>query len=99
MTETEKSHSAHIFGVFETNGWHNLAAVALAAVALSVAFGKPSWSRSAAMLIGIFHIGVTVSLILWEPSTFWLASNDADQVVHATYAVGGIASAFATTPS
>ncbi len=94
--EAQASHSAHIFGVFETNGWHNLAAMLFAVVALPVVFLRPDWSRSTAMMLGVVHVGVTLGLSLWDPSTFWVASNSADQVVHAGYAVGGIATAMAT---
>ncbi len=94
--EAAAGHSAHIFGILETNGWHNLAAVGIAAVSLPVALLRPGWSRTTALAIGIVHVGVTTALIVWEPSTFWIASNDADQVVHATYAVGGIVTGLLT---
>lgn len=94
--EAETSDSAHIFGIFETNGWHNLAAVLIAAAALPVSFLRPAWSRPVALAIGAIHVAVTAALFIWEPSTFWMASNTADQVVHATYAVLGIGSAAAT---
>lgn len=94
--EAETARSARIFGVFKTNGWHNLAAVLIAGAALPVAFLRPAWSRRVALAIGAIHVGVTAALFIWEPSTFWIASNTADQVVHATYAVLGIGSAAAT---
>jgi len=46
----------------------------------------------------LFHVGITVSLMLWDPSTFWLASNAADQVVHAASAIGGVAAGLLTRP-
>lgn len=94
--EAETAHSGHIFGIFETNGWHNLATVLIAAVSLPVAVLRPGWSRPVALAIGVIHVAVTAALFIWEPSTFWIASNSADQVVHATYAALGIGSGAAT---
>ena len=89
------AQSDHIFGIFETNGWHSLAALVLGVVAAYFAL-YPRRARDAALVIGVIHVGIVVSLALWEPSTFWLASNGADQIVHAATAVGGIGSALAT---
>ena len=86
---------AHVFGVFETNGWHTLAALVVGAVSLYFAL-RPEHAREAALGIGVGHVGLVVALILWDPSTFWLASNAADQVVHSSTAVGGILSGVLT---
>lgn len=87
--------SAHVFGVFETNGWHTLGALIVGAVSLYYAL-RPRHARDGALVLGGFHVVLVVSLMLWEPSTFWIASNAADQVVHSTTAIGGIGSALLT---
>ena len=59
---------------------------------------RPEGARSAALAIGIGHVGIVLALSIWAPSNFWLASNAADQVVHVSTAVGGIGSALLTRP-
>ena len=86
---TTHAASDHIFGVFETNGWHSLAAVLLGAISLLFAL-RPERARAAALVIGVFHVGVFASLSLWGPETFWLASNTADQVIHSATAISGL---------
>lgn len=93
--ETAHAGSEHIFGVFETNGWHSLAGVLLGAVSLLFAL-RPQRARQAALAIGVFHVGVVISLILWGPETFWLASNTSDQIDHSATAVGGLVSGLMT---
>ncbi len=88
--------SAHVFGVLETNGWHTLGALIVGLVSLNYAL-RPRHARQAALSLGVSHVALIVALILWEPSTFWMASNGADQVVHSATAIGGIVSA-ALTP-
>lgn len=90
--------SAYIFGVFETNGWHNAGAAGLGLIALYFTL-RPARAREAALMIGLGHVGLTAALMIWDPSTFWIASNIADQWVHATTAVGGIVSGLATPRS
>ncbi len=87
--------SAHLFGIFETNGWHSLAALFLGLVSVYFLM-RPEASRAAALVIGVGHVGIVAALILWDPSTFLLASNWADQIVHSATAVGGIVSALMT---
>jgi hypothetical protein len=82
-------HSEHIFGVLQTNGWHSLAALGLGLVSLFFAL-RPAYARETALAIGIGHVGLVFALILWDPSTFLLASNAADQIIHSTTAVSGI---------
>ncbi len=89
--------SALIFGVFRTNGWHSLAALILGVISVYFA-ARPAHARDAALAFGISHVVIVLSLILWDPSTFMLASNDADQVIHAITAIGGIGSALMTRP-
>ncbi len=87
--------SAHVFGVFETNGWHTLGALVVGVVSLYFAL-RPEHAREAALGIGVGHVGLWVALILWEPSTFWIASNAADQVVHSFTAISGTVSGLLT---
>ena len=83
------SESAHIFGIFETNGWHNAAAVGLGLVTLYFTL-RPARAREAALVIGVAQVGLTLAFVMWDPRTFWIASNTADQFVHASTAIGGI---------
>ena len=89
---------AHVFGIFETNGWHTLGALAVGAVSAYYAL-RPLRARDGALALGVFHVALFVSLVLWTPSTFWIASNAADQVIHASTAIGGIGSALLTRRS
>ena len=86
---------ALIFGVFETNGWHTLGALIVGLVSLYYALCSDH-ARDAAITLGVTHVGLVFALVGWEPSTFWLASNMADQIVHATTAVGGTAAGLLT---
>jgi uncharacterized protein DUF4383 len=83
------AESSHVFGVFLTNGWHSSLAVILGFVALYFTL-NPNPARSVALAIGVMHVGVVAAFVVREPSTFWIASNNADQIVHASSAVGGI---------
>ncbi len=96
-TAAELAGSELVFGIFETNGWHSLLALLLGIISAYYAM-YPRGARDAALMIGLLHVGIVASLILWEPSTFWLASNDADQVVHTSTAIAGISSALMTRP-
>ncbi len=86
---TETAGSGHIFGIFESNGWHNLAAVLLGIVALYFTI-EPRRAREVALAIGLVHVGLVAGLIIWDDSTFWIASNIADQLIHASTAIGGL---------
>ncbi len=92
---TATAGSEHIFGIFETNGWHSLAALVLGVVSLLFAW-RPERARAAALVIGGLHVGIVASLILWGAATFWLASNTSDQVVHSATAIGGLVSGLMT---
>ena len=92
-----KAGSDHIFGVLETNGWHSLAALGVGIVTLYYTM-YPRGARNCALTLGIFHVGIVAWLAVWDPSTLWLASNGADQVIHASTAIGGIGSALLTRP-
>ncbi|MGH2757127.1 MAG: DUF4383 domain-containing protein, partial [Actinomycetota bacterium] len=87
--------SEHVFGIFETNGWHSLAALLIGAASLYFAF-RPERARVAALGIGISQALVVVAFTFFPPSTFWFASNRADQVIHASTAIWGIGSALST---
>ena len=93
----ERADSRLVFGLFETNGWHSLAALILGIIAIFFTI-YPRRAREVALAMGLFHVGIVVSLIVWPPSTFWLASNVADQVIHTFTAIGGIGSALLTRP-
>lgn len=92
-----RAGSDHVFGVLETNGWHSLAALGIGIVATYFAM-YPRRARDAALIIGVLHVGIVAALAVWDPSKFWLASNAADQVIHASTAIGGIGSALLTRP-
>ena len=92
---TRAGDPAHLFGVLETNGWHSLGALLLGALATAVLI-RPGRERAVALAIGALHVWLVVSLVLWEPSTFLIRSNAADQFVHAASAVGGLASGLLT---
>jgi hypothetical protein len=90
-----RDDAGHIFGILETNGWHNLAGLLSGAIALGFAI-KPHWARTGALFKGFMYVGVTTSIAIWGPEKFWLESNTADQIVHATLAVTGLIAGFAT---
>ncbi|MFN2525173.1 MAG: DUF4383 domain-containing protein [Actinomycetota bacterium] len=90
-----RAPSELVFGAFETNGWHTLAALIVGVVSLYYVL-RPRHAREAALGLGLGHVGLVIMLILWDPSTFWIASNTADQVVHSSTAVGGIISGLLT---
>ncbi len=94
----ESAGSAWLFGVLQTNGWHSVAALVSGGVALAFAV-KAEWARMGAIVKGLFYISVTTSLFITSPSTFLLVSNAGDQIVHASLAIGGIATAWATRPA
>jgi uncharacterized protein DUF4383 len=91
----EHAGSDHVFGIFETNGWHSLASLLLGAVSIYFAL-QPRGARTAAMVIGVQHVALIVAFIVWPPETFWMASNMADQIVHSFTAIGGVGSALLT---
>ena len=92
---TEHAGSAHVFGIFETNGWHSLAGLLLGMISLYFCL-RPARSREIAFALGVSQAAVILGFTLWPPSTFSFASNGADQAVHALTAVGGIGSALLT---
>ena len=96
--EARAQESGHVFGVFETNGWHNAAGLGLGLVALYFTL-RPQRVREAALAIGFAHVAITAAFIFWDPTSFWIASNTADQFVHASTAVAGLACGFATPRS
>jgi Domain of unknown function (DUF4383) len=85
----------HVLGIFDTNGWHNLAGMVFGALALVAAL-DPTRARMGALIVAVPNAFVFVTFALVDPSTFWFASNGADNVVHAVLGFGGIAAALAT---
>ena len=94
----EHASSEHVFGIFETNGWHSVAALLIGLVSAYFAV-RPERARPAALVLGISQLLVVISFSVSPPSTFWFASNGADQVIHAITAAAGIGSALMTAPS
>ncbi len=92
----EHGGSEHIFGILESNGWHSLGALLVGVVSLYFAV-RPEHARVAALALGAGHVILFLALTFWEPSTFGLMSNGADQIVHASTAIGGIGSALLTS--
>lgn len=92
----ESAGSAFVFGVFETNGWHSLAGLGVAAASLFFVV-RPAREREGALAIGISQLFVVVAFALQDPTTFLFASNGADQVIHSLTAVWGIAAGLLTT--
>ena len=94
---TVQAGSVYVFGIFETNGWHSLAALLIGLASIYFAV-RPDGARAAALAIGLGHIGIVVGLAFLPPSTFWFASNGADQVIHALTAIGGTGAGLLTRP-
>ena len=90
-----RAGSKHVFGIFETNGWHSVAGLLVGVVSLYYTL-RPAHARPAAFALGLSQLGVVVAFAVVAPTTFWFASNGADQVIHAATAVGGIGSALLT---
>lgn len=91
-----RAHSEHIFGIFETNGWHNLAAVVIAVPSLAVVYAWPRFTRVMSLVVGVSNTAVFVLFAVIDPATVWVASNAADQVIHALTGAGGILAAIVT---
>jgi hypothetical protein len=91
----ESAGSDHVFGIFETNGWHSLAALLLGIASLYFMM-RPRGARAAALAIGVFHVGIVVAFSVWPSETFWIASNTADQFIHSFTAIAGIGAALLT---
>ena len=88
-------HSEHIFGIFETNGWHSVAGLSIGLVSLYFAL-RPRYAREASIWIGISQLGVVLAFAFFEPTQFLFASNGADQWIHSLTTVGGIAAGLMT---
>ena len=87
--------TADIYGVFATNGWHSVAAIASGLLSLAFAH-REEWARTGAFVKGAMYVGVTAGIAVWGAEAFNIASNTADQVAHATLAILGIAAGLAT---
>ena len=95
---TEHAGSERIFGIFETNGWHSVAGLLVGFVSLYFVL-RPDRAREGALGVGLSQLFVVVAFAVVPPSTFWFASNRADQVIHALTTIGGIGSALLTHPT
>jgi hypothetical protein len=91
----QHASSAHVFGTFETNGWHNLAGLLFGIIALAFVI-RPERARLGALVVGLPNAFVFITFAVADPKTFWIASNGADSVVHAVLGFGGILAALAT---
>lgn len=91
---THPGSQPKLFGIFMTNGWHNLAAVLAGAFAL--AMHPTRHARRAAAHVGIAYGVLTVAVALNVP--LLLSVDTYGNLVHLGLAVAGLASA-ALTPS
>jgi len=82
------------FGVFETNGWHNVAALILGG--LAVAFSRSPKARVAAAVLGAVYAVITIQVAVADPVV--IASNVADNVLHLILALGGLVAALVSPP-
>jgi hypothetical protein len=90
---TARAPSAEVFGLFETNGWHNLAGVVFGLIALYFLLARPRDAAFGALVVGVPNAITFVAFLIEEPATFWFASNGADAVAHAVLGFGGILAA------
>ena len=90
-SSADVAHShGHIFGVLETNGWHNLAAVGIGLPSVLIAMWRPNLTSATCLVTGVMNGAVFCAFAFWGPETFLVASNSGDQVLHAVLAVGGM---------
>lgn len=90
-----RAEPAYVLGVLRTNGWHSLAALLIGLAALYCTL-MPAGARTLALLLGVSHIGIVLFLLVADPDTLLIASNDADQIIHAFTAAGGTTAALLT---
>ncbi len=88
-----RAPSGQVFGVFETNGWHNLAGLVFGLVALYFLLARPRDARLGALAVGAPNAITFVAFLIEDPTTFWFASDGADAVAHAVLGFGGILAA------
>jgi hypothetical protein len=84
-----------ILGVFATNGWHNVVALALGSVALLL--HSSSAAKGHAAGLGAGYLAFTASTMM--AGHFLLAGNLANDIVHVLLAVTGIGAAIVTRTS
>ena len=90
-SSADVAHShGHIYGVLETNGWHNLAAVGLGLPSILIAAWKPVLASATCLVTGLLNGAVFCAFAFWGPETFLVASNSGDQALHAVLAVCGM---------
>ncbi|MFN2589857.1 MAG: DUF4383 domain-containing protein [Actinomycetota bacterium] len=92
----ERAGSGHILGIFETNGWHNLAGLVFGVVALVFLTRPVRDAALGAIVVGVPNLIAFIAFSVAAPTTFWFASDGADNIVHATLGFGGILAALLT---
>lgn len=90
--DAARARSDFVFGLFETNGWHNLAGLVFGLIALWFLFRSQQWALGS-LAVGVPNLITFVAFLIEPPTTFWFASNGADAVVHAVLGFGGVAAA------
>jgi hypothetical protein len=93
QVRTDPNASARVLGIFVSNGWHNLLGVAGGVIALALVKSSPRTTRAAALWLGAYYLAVTVSLMVPASNDLAaniIATNGADNFVHAALGVGGI---------
>ena len=90
-----RANSDFVFGVFETNGWHSVAGLGVAAASFFFVV-RSHRAAEGALAIGISQLFVVAAFAFEDPSTFLFASNGADQVIHSLTAIGGIVTGVVT---
>lgn len=90
--DAARARSDLVFGLFETNGWHNLAGLVFGLIALWFLFRSTQWALGA-LAVGVPNLITFVAFAVTTPTTFWFASNGADAVLHALLGFGGVVAA------
>ena len=93
-----RAGSGLVFGLFETNGWHTLAGLLFGLIGLYFVFRDPAEAYLGALIVGLANAIAFVGLQVAVPSTYWLASNGADAVLHGTLGATGILAAVLSWP-
>lgn len=98
-TFTSGVHSVHadgnhgmILGIFATNGWHNVVALALGSIALMLHGTREARMHAAGLGTGYLLFTVSTAVA----GHFLLAGNLANDIVHVLLAVTGIGAALLT---
>lgn len=88
----------NVLGVFEVNGWLNLAHLVTGAVALAM-MGRAAMARTAALVLGAGYLAVAIRGFVVEDSILGLGvHNTADNVLHAALGILGLVAAATSKP-